>query len=134
MNKAFLDTNLLIHLATSATEKAGIVSTLIAENKDILISVQVLNEFAAACFKKNLLPADEIQRYVLEFNLYFIVADVNFKTISEGFEIKKKYKYSWYDSLLLATALLNNCTIFYSEDMQHKQKIGNKLTIINPFK
>jgi predicted nucleic acid-binding protein len=134
MNKVFIDTNLLIHLATSATEKSGTISTLIAENKNTLISVQVLNEFAAACFKKNLLSADEIHRYVIEFNLYFTVADINFKTISEGFEIKKRYKYSWYDSLLLATALLNNCSVFYSEDMQHKQKIGNKLAIINPFK
>ena len=32
-----------------------------------------------------------------------------------------------------ATALENNCTIIYSEDMQHNQLFENKLKIINPF-
>ncbi len=38
-----------------------------------------------------------------------------------------------YDSLIISTALENNCEILYSEDMQHKQIIENKMVIINPF-
>ena len=40
-----------------------------------------------------------------------------------------------YDSLIILfhTALENNCEIPYSEDMQHKQIIENKMVIINPF-
>jgi len=47
--------------------------------------------------------------------------------------IKDKYKYSYYDCLIISTALLNNCDTLYSEDMQHGQLIENKLEIINPF-
>ena len=133
MNRVFIDTNLLIYLATAVTEKAEKVDSLIAKSKDTLISTQLLNEFASACFTKNLLAFDEIQRYVHEFNQYFNVATVDFKIISESFDIKRKYKYSWFDCMIIATALLNHSTVLYSEDMQHKQKIG-KLTIINPFK
>jgi len=48
--------------------------------------------------------------------------------------IKDIYKFQFYDCLIIATALENNCTILYSEDMQHNQLIEDKLTILNPFK
>jgi len=44
-----------------------------------------------------------------------------------------KYQYSFWDSLMLASALENGCSVIYSEDMQHEQIIGKKLKIINPF-
>ncbi|MDR0516418.1 MAG: hypothetical protein LBH25_05165 [Fibromonadaceae bacterium] len=47
--------------------------------------------------------------------------------------LKKKYHYSWWDSLVLASALENGCQTFYSEDMQHKQIIESSIKIINPF-
>ena len=37
-----------------------------------------------------------------------------------------------YDSLLRAVALQAGCTMFLSEDMQHRRVIENRLTIINP--
>ena len=37
------------------------------------------------------------------------------------------------DSLMISSALLNNCNILYSEDLQHNQLIENQLQIINPF-
>jgi predicted nucleic acid-binding protein len=36
--------------------------------------------------------------------------------------------------MIVASALENNCTTLYSEDMQHQQIIENQLLIINPFK
>jgi predicted nucleic acid-binding protein len=47
--------------------------------------------------------------------------------------IKERYSYSWWDSLVLASALENDCKIIYSEDMQHGQIIENTLKIVNPF-
>jgi predicted nucleic acid-binding protein len=47
--------------------------------------------------------------------------------------LKEKYHYSWWDSLVLASALENGCQIVYSEDMQHEQVIEDSLKIINPF-
>jgi len=44
-----------------------------------------------------------------------------------------KYQYRYWDSLVIATALLNGCDILYSEDLHEGQLIEDKLTIINPF-
>ena len=50
-----------------------------------------------------------------------------------GVTIRSKYQYSYYDSLIIATALESKCNILYSEDMHHGQIIENSLKIINPF-
>jgi predicted nucleic acid-binding protein len=53
--------------------------------------------------------------------------------VLQAMEVKQKYGYSYWDSLVLATALLHNCSIVYSEDMHHSQLINTTLRIINPF-
>ena len=55
------------------------------------------------------------------------------ETVKRCFFVKEKYLYSWWDSLVLASALENDCSILYSEDLQCNQIIERKLKIINPF-
>lgn len=45
--------------------------------------------------------------------------------------VKDRYGFSYYDSLIVATALENQCIFLYSEDMHHGQVVDT-LTIINP--
>jgi predicted nucleic acid-binding protein len=50
--------------------------------------------------------------------------------------IHERYRYSWWDCLLLASALELGCTHFLSEDLQDGQRIeraGRSLTIVDPF-
>jgi predicted nucleic acid-binding protein len=61
------------------------------------------------------------------------VMPLSLETFKHCIAIKEKHGYSWWDSLVLTSALENNCTIVYSEDMQHNQVIENRLKIINPF-
>jgi len=44
-----------------------------------------------------------------------------------------RYDFSFFDALVVATALEAECNILYSEDRQHGQIIEGKLVIINPF-
>ena len=69
---------------------------------------------------------------------YFIdICNVSFheiETIKYSWKIRRKYSYSYWDSLIIASALENNCKALYTEDIQDGQIIEDKLTIINPFK
>ncbi|MFW5755304.1 MAG: hypothetical protein ACOCWD_02570 [Tangfeifania sp.] len=44
----------------------------------------------------------------------------------------ERWKFSFYDSMIIASAMESECTILYSEGMQHNQKLFN-LKIVNPF-
>ena len=48
-------------------------------------------------------------------------------------ELRGKYKFSFWDSTIVASAVFFNCDILYSEDMQSGQKVNGKLIIKNPF-
>jgi len=71
--------------------------------------------------------------YLQKFVYIFGFSLVNKGTIESSFELKNKYGYSIWDSLIIASALENNCSILYTEDMKNGQVIENRLKIINPF-
>jgi predicted nucleic acid-binding protein len=47
-------------------------------------------------------------------------------------DLQTRYRYGFYDSLIIAAALDAGCTRLYSEDLQDGQRIEG-LTIKNPF-
>jgi predicted nucleic acid-binding protein len=53
-------------------------------------------------------------------------------TYDRGIEVVERYKFSLYDSMVVASALPVGCKILYSEDLQHGQVIDQQLTVINP--
>ncbi|WP_442941115.1 PIN domain-containing protein [Nostoc sp.] len=63
----------------------------------------------------------------------FPVQAISTTQVIQALEINAQYNYSYWDSLIIATALLGKCSIIYSEDMQHNQLIDNKVIILNPF-
>lgn len=52
---------------------------------------------------------------------------------AKALEIKERYGFSFYDSLIVAAALDAGCTRLYSEDLQDRQTIDG-LRIENPFR
>ena len=69
-----------------------------------------------------------------EFHNTFNIAIIRYDTVRHALQITSKYKYSFPDSLIVATALEYNCDILFSEDMHNDQLINNSLKILNPFK
>ena len=61
------------------------------------------------------------------------VASISKDTMLVSFAIKNRYSFSYWDSLILSSALENGCNIIYSEDMQDGQLIDGVLRVVNPF-
>ena len=134
MKKVFIDTNVLIYAySEDEPNKSKLANKIIFSNKSI-ISTQVINELSNILYKKFNLTAPLILKLIDELEENLEIVNFSINTIKLAHNIKEKYKYSYYDSLIIATALENNCLILYSEDMQHNQTIENQLKIINPFK
>ena len=60
------------------------------------------------------------------------VMPVDEKTVRNAMKIAQRYRFSHWDSLIIAAAQQADCAILYSEDLQHGQRI-DQLTLINPF-
>jgi predicted nucleic acid-binding protein len=134
----FLDTNIWIYLFTQdPVEKHQKVKELIARHSpssSLLVSTQVLGEVFNVLNRKSSYSRQQSQEAVLDLDQAFSpIISIDTKTVLKALEINDRYSYSYWDSLILATALLNDCEILYSEDMQHNQVIFDKTQIRNPF-
>jgi predicted nucleic acid-binding protein len=137
-DKYFLDTNLLVYLLTEDVndlEKRIATIQLIdlLHDQEVVISTQVLNELYSALLK-NKLSDSEIQSKLEIVMEELIVRPITSEVVRFSWLIKNRYKFSYWDSLIVASALKNECSILYSEDLQHNQRIEDKLTVINPLK
>lgn len=132
MNDIFIDSNICVYaFDKSAPQKQQKAFDLLKERP--VISSQVVIESYNACHKKIELPENICEECVLYLTNISRIVEINGTTIRSAIIIKRKYLFSFLDSMIVASALDANCTVLYSEDMQHKQVIENKLTIVNPF-
>ena len=133
-DSVFIDTNIILYsYSQTEIEKATIANRLIFEDQNCVISSQVINETINILYKKYKLQSEQIEDVILELDNSFKICSFSIKTQVKALRIKEKYKYQYYDSLIIATAIESGCSVLYSEDMQHNQNIENKLLIVNPF-
>lgn len=134
-DKVLLDTNLWVYLySQNSPNKSVKVRELLNNNfTSIIISTQILGEFYNVMTKKKLKPKDEVKQIILEMVTNFSIVEIDVLKVITALDINSKYGYTYWDSLVLATAIQQNCTILYSEDMQANQLIEQKTIIINPF-
>ena len=131
--KPFLDTNVVLYAFREGDSRSQEAEALLG--KGGLISVQVLNEFAAVARRKLNKSWEEIRRALGILRVFCPEpTPLTVKTHEAAFEIAERYKYSIYDSLIIAAALETGCKVLYSEDLEDGQVIENSLTIRNPFK
>ena len=133
-DKNFFDTNVIVYLYSEDEKRKKNISQKIVNTCALpTISSQVVNELISVLSKKFKLDWGEIEQVLNEITNSFSIELVRMFDIQIACEIAKRYKYSYFDSLMLASALSCDASIIYSEDMQHSQIIENKLKIINPF-
>lgn len=130
----FFDTNVLVYLYSidePKKQQAALKQIEVGENR--WISTQVLSELSNTLRKKFNLEYSVIVNVLNEIQESFQVVTVLPSTIEHALHLAQTYRYSYYDSLILAASLEKSCRFLYSEDMQHQQIIDQQLTIVNPF-
>ena len=134
-DRIFLDTNLWIYAySRNPIEKAQMIEALVDNSsKEVQISTQVLGELFNVLTRKKLTSQENAAIIVAELIDDFTVLEIDTLKVLRALKINSRYGYTYWDSLIVATALLSECSILYSEDMQHNHLIENELCIVNPF-
>lgn len=134
-DKVFLDTNILVYTysSTEPEKQKAAQQCMTRYEKNSWISTQVLNELNNVLYRKFSLSYDDILSVMSEIESYFQITTVSPQTIRQALLIGERYRYSYFDSLILASALEQDCSILFSEDMQNGQLVLGRLSIVNPF-
>ena len=131
-DKVFIDTNIILYaISTQDADKRSIATPIILG--DATISAQVINEVSVNLIKKLKFNENMIQKFVDSSYHRYNVVELTRNVFIRASELREKYNFSYYDSIIVSAAIIANCNILYSEDMQHELIVENRLQIINPF-
>ena len=134
-DRVFIDTNILIYLySEDEPEKQAIALDTITDGQvERIISTQVVGEFVNVLSRKFQFDPGSIKAAVDDFKGHFGIALIEIDTIEQALDIMKQYRFSFWDSMIISSAMENDCSILYSEDLQDSQIHLGQLKIINPF-
>ncbi len=129
--ESFFDTSVLLYLLSSEREKADRAETLLADSG--VISVQVLNEFTAVAVRKLAMSLAEVREILETVRDLCRTQPLIVEDHDRAGEVMEHYRFSFYDSVIVASALRSGCEFLYTEDLQHGQMIEQQLRVVNPF-
>lgn len=133
----FVDTNLLVYGYDDShpekKDRANQIMKRLWEARAGRLSHQVLQEFYVTVTRKlnPFLPPSIARREIqdlLEWNPRPVTADI----LKSAWRIEDRWKLSWWDSLIVASALDCGAANLLTEDMQDGLRI-HSLQILNPF-
>lgn len=137
--ECFIDTNLFIYQLEALDErKCAIAGRIIrqgVETGNACISFQVVQECLNTVLRKAEIPLDigGARAYLETVLAPLFRVPASIGLYHRSLDIQARYRYGFYDALIIAAALEAGCTRLYSEDLQHNQQI-ERLIIENPFK
>jgi predicted nucleic acid-binding protein len=129
--RAFFDTNVLLYLMPADASKANRAERCLSQGGTI--SVQVLNEFAAVASRKLKLTYPDIRDFLTTIRAIILVEPLSLATHDSALALAERYGFSFYDALIMSSALQAGCDRLYTEDLQHGQVIEQRLIVQNPF-
>jgi predicted nucleic acid-binding protein len=133
----FVDANVLVYAHDqTAGEKQVQAKTLIQElwaSGIGCLSVQVLQEFYVTVTQKVRLPLPaEIAANVVEDLSFWRVYAPNAKDVLGAIALQQRYGLSFWDAMIIHSAVQLQCQVIWSEDMNPGQSYGG-VRVVNPF-
>jgi predicted nucleic acid-binding protein len=136
--KYFLDTNIFIysfdHTQPEKKERSQALISEALQTGSGLISTQVIQEFLNVALRKFAVPLkpEDCKLYLQTVLTPICRVFPDVALYESALDIFKETGYSFYDALILASALLGGAEILFSEDFHSGHQVG-RVKVVNPF-
>jgi predicted nucleic acid-binding protein len=94
-------------------------------------SMQAISEFYAVATKKLGFPAERAWQYAERY-FAWQPRSIDEALLRRAREIEQRYRLSWWDSMIVAAAQLQDCVLLLTEDLQDGVAFGS-VTVRSPF-
>jgi predicted nucleic acid-binding protein len=129
----FIDTNIWLYAFIRTEGDKNKISRSIIEEYEVTLSTQIVNEMCVNLIKKVNFSEAKISKLIDSFYKRYTIEELTQEVLLAASDIRKKYQFSFWDSIVAASALGCEADFLISEDMQHGFIFENKLEILNPF-
>jgi predicted nucleic acid-binding protein len=138
-SRSFLDTNILVYSFIDGDKAKRTAARLLVrtalEKHDAIISYQVVQEFLNVATRKPHPPMTQVEAQLYLRKVLTPLCEVfpNSALYSDALSIADETGWSFYDSLVVSSALTAGCETLLTEDLQDGRTIRG-LAIRNPFR
>ena len=131
--RCFIDTNIWLYALIESEErtKTSHAKQVIASH-DIVLSTQVINEISVNLLRKAQFAEEQIRELIADFYDTYLVVELDRAVQVKASTLRERYQLSFWDSTIVANALLVEAGTLYTEDMHDGLVIEETLTIRNP--
>ena len=132
----FVDTNILVYAYDydSPRKQAAARQLLHERAEQIVLSTQVLGEFYVAVTRKLAKPLDTNRAIdALDALCRLTVRPLGTELVRSAVRRSASTPVSYWDALIIESALNAGATVLLTEDLQHSQTFG-QLRVVNPFR
>lgn len=130
-DRIFIDSNIWVYLfAEESSEKRATSKLFIMENAAnaiFVISWQVINEVINILKRKNKFTESDLRFVMSSMAKICIIQDFSEEILHNASLLREKHSFSFWDSLIIATAATAKCDVVISEDMQNDRIIFGML-------
>ena len=127
---AFFDTNIIVYAFSTDAKREHAIDTMAPGG---CISTQVLNEFTSVLHRKQRQSWMVIEAAIRTLTTQFSdILPLTTLTNASAIALARSHNFSFYDALIVASALEAGCDTLYSEDFHDGHRLQG-LTIVNPF-
>ena len=137
-DKVFVDTNVLVYAYDIDAGRKHLIALSIM--KDLwqsglgILSTQTLQEFFVTVTGKIASPLEiPVAKEIIKKLSKWDIITNDMEIVLEAIDLHERYKFSFWDSLIVASALAGGAKAILSEDLSDAQTIKG-ITIKNPFK
>jgi predicted nucleic acid-binding protein len=131
---AFIDTNIWLYAFSTSQDKlkSQQAKLLLRRTPQIALSTQVVNEVSVNLLRKFQADERDIRKLIRSFYRKYLIIEFNRTVLLHASDLRIAYHVSYWDSLIIASALVVGATTLYTEDMHDELIVNNQLTIVNP--
>lgn len=131
----FIDTNILVYAndrryPEKQRQAAALVDAVFGDGS-LVLSTQVLQEYFVTITGKLGVPAPRARDQVTMLQLANVIV-ITEQDVLAAIDLHQLRAYSFWACLIVRAALVGRCSVLYTEDLSHGQRIDG-LTIVNPF-
>ena len=135
MSVEFVDTNVFVYAndAGAGARHARSVELLadIWAHRAGALSTQVLAEFYVIAIRKLRMTSEEAEETIQNAAAWTIHRPGHADILS-AIRLQRRHQLSWWDAMVVNSAIATDARILWTEDLQHGQRFGD-LVVQNPF-
>lgn len=131
-DNCFVDSNVWLYAFMDERSPNHQQALTVIAQPGVMLSTQVVNEVCNNLLRKGGYTEQEIRQTVENFRQRYPIHSVTLDEVCQASALRESFSLSYWDSLVVASAIAADCRIIYSEDMHNGLNI-NGLQLINPF-